>query len=352
MTYYSRDIEFLGSCLSKGVEGRQLWNESRAEQPSMLEALHRPLTLTMANHVKVSLQPPNLWLANLAGQDLSGYDLSDAFLSGANLQDAVLHDVDLSGAHLMVTNLRRANICRANLTRANLLDANLGDAVLSDASLSSAMLLRTNVEGAVIRDANIHGVSVWGLKGQTKEQKDLTITTVGEPLITVDDIEVGQFVYLLLHNPKIRNVIDALTSKVVLLLGNFSSERKPVLDSLRDALRGRNFSPVLFDFDQSSNQDISDTVTLLARLARFVIADLTEPRCVQQELSLIAPQVLVPIQPIIQAGHRPWAMFGDLRRRSRGLMNILEYTSTDDLLRRMPSKIIVPAESCRAQLLI
>src|SRR5215207_2029801 len=34
----------------------------------------------------------------------------------------------------------------------------------------------------------------------------------GEPEITVDNIEVAQFVYLLLHNEKIRDVIDTITS--------------------------------------------------------------------------------------------------------------------------------------------
>jgi uncharacterized protein YjbI with pentapeptide repeats len=251
----------------------------------------------------------------------------------------------------MVTDLERANLRGADLSRANLLDANLSYSELCDTSLSSATLLRTTVQGAIIRNANIHGVSVWGLKGQPLEQKDLTITTIGEPLITVDDIEVGQFVYLLIHNPKIKNIIDVLTSKIVLILGNFSSERKTVLDSLREALRSYNLSPILFDFDRSPNLDISDTITLLARMARFVIADLSSPKCVQQELSMIAGQVLVPIRPIIVSGQHPWAMFGDLQRRSRGLMPILEYADVNDLLRRIPDEIIAPAEVCRTQLL-
>ena len=39
-----------------------------------------------------------------------------------------------------------------------------------------------------------------------------------EPDITVDNIEVAQFVYLLLHNEKIRDVIDTIGKKGVLLL--------------------------------------------------------------------------------------------------------------------------------------
>ena len=39
---------------------------------------------------------------------------------------------------------------------------------------------------------------------------------------------------------KIREVIDTITSKVVLILGRFTGERKAVLDALRDELRKRD----------------------------------------------------------------------------------------------------------------
>jgi hypothetical protein len=46
----------------------------------------------------------------------------------------------------------------------------------------------------------------------------LAITSVDEPEITVDNIEVAQFIYFLLHNQKIRDVIDTIGKKRVLLL--------------------------------------------------------------------------------------------------------------------------------------
>ena len=36
----------------------------------------------------------------------------------------------------------------------------------------------------------------------------------------------------MLHNQKIRDVIDTITSKAVLILGRFTDERKAVLDAL------------------------------------------------------------------------------------------------------------------------
>jgi hypothetical protein len=48
--------------------------------------------------------------------------------------------------------------------------------------------------------------------------------------------EVVQFVYLLLHNEKIRNVIDTIGKKGVLLLGRFTEGRIAILERLREKL--------------------------------------------------------------------------------------------------------------------
>jgi hypothetical protein len=63
------------------------------------------------------------------------------------------------------------------------------------------------------------------------------VITPDEPAITVDNIEVAQFVYLMLNNQKVRDVINSITSKAVLILGRFTQERKPVLEALREELR-------------------------------------------------------------------------------------------------------------------
>ena len=61
--------------------------------------------------------------------------------------------------------------------------------------------------------------------------------------VTVDNIEVAQFVYLLLHNEKIRDVIDTVGKKGVLLLGRFTEGRIAVLAlPIHDDLRFRAFA--------------------------------------------------------------------------------------------------------------
>ena len=92
---------------------------------------------------------------------------------------------------------------------------------------------------ANLTGCRIYGMSAWDLNLEGVRQADLIITRRGQPEITVDNLEMAEFIYLLLNNERIRHVIDTITSKVVLILGRFTPERKAVLDALREELRER-----------------------------------------------------------------------------------------------------------------
>jgi Pentapeptide repeats (8 copies) len=174
--------------------------------------------------------------ANLSRAKFGGACLIDANLRGAVLTNAILCHADLGGG---------------DLSRAILTDANL-----SGAHLDRAILVETSVQGAILTGCRVYGVSAWDVKlSEDTKQQGLIITAKGEPEITTDDLEVAQFLYLMLHNDKLRRVIDTITSKVVLILGRFSTERKLVLDA-RPSL----------DFLASRSR---------RRMARFVIADIS-----------------------------------------------------------------------------
>jgi hypothetical protein len=243
--------------------------------------------------------------ADLSGADLSGADLTEANLSRVHFSRANLSWAHLNGANLYAADLRAANLSPADLGRANLGGANLNGANLNGANLQSATLVEADLTDADLTGCRIYGVSAWGLKLDGAKQQNLIITPRGEPnTITVDNIEVAQFIYLLLHNQKIRDVINTITSKTVLILGRFTDERKKVLDALRDELRKRNLLPILFDFPIPASRDVTETIKTLAGLARFVIADVTDATEVRVELhNIVRDFPSLPVQPILLRGH-------------------------------------------------
>jgi hypothetical protein len=87
------------------------------------------------------------------------------------------------------------------------------EADLSGASLQGALLLDTDLTDADLIGCRGHGVSAWRVKLERAKQQSLIITDKNEPEITVDNIEVAQFIYLMLNNEKVRDVIDTITSK-------------------------------------------------------------------------------------------------------------------------------------------
>jgi hypothetical protein len=312
----------------------------------------------------MDLRGVNLAGADLGGADLSGAILTNAHLSGADLSGANLSEAKLGGAYLrsaglIGANLRGASMIEANLSmaslkgaylseavldEANLIGANLSDADFSGARLERASLISADLKGADLTGCRIYGVSAWGLKlSEGTKQKNLVITSWYEPEITVDDIEVAQFIYLMLNNQKVRDVIDTITSKAVLILGRFTADRKTVLYALRDELRKRNYLPILFDFDVPATRDITETVSLLARMARFIIADLTDPSSIPKELEAIVPHLAVPVQPLLEGSSRPYAMFKDYWKYD-WVLPVYRYEGLEQLLATLAEKVIAPAE--------
>jgi len=258
--------------------------------------------------------------------------LSNANLSGTNLRGANLDGADLSNA-----NLSGADFSGANLSRADLSGANLGSAKLNRADLSYARLVDADITNADLTGCRIYGVSAWGLKltDETRQRNLIIIKANNEAEITVDNIEVAQFIYLLIHNQKIRNVIDTITSKVVLILGRFTDERKAVLDALRDELRKCDYLPILFDFDKPTSRNTDETITLLARMARFVIADISDAKSVLQELR---------VQPVIVASQEEPGMF-DFYRHFSWFLPVHRYDTPAQLLTELSDRVIKPSEA-------
>jgi hypothetical protein len=298
------------SILKQGVE---IWNNWRKENLNVVIDLS-----------KTSLKRRNLQKAVLHGADLSGTDFSESSLAWADLSEANLFEANLYVADLYQTDLRGAN--------------------LVDAILVGAQMILTKIEKAKVSGSSIYSINVWDTEGEFEEEHNLVITDRGNPVITVDDIEVAQFVYLLLNNQKIRNVSNTLTSKTVLILSRFSiPERKAILDAIGNKLREYNLLPIVFDFDRPTDKDFTETIKTLAGVCYFVIADITNPKSSPLELHATVPDYQIPFVPIIQEGESPFAMMAYLQTKYNWVLDMLSHKSIDDLIKALKPAIIDPA---------
>ncbi len=365
-------------------QGVNAWNTWREENPEKEVDLNEA-DLSVLDLHSINFNKANLNDANLYRTDLRKANISYAYLCGADLRDANLRWSDLNRTNLCWANLNRADFYQANLSLsdignaqlheanfyharlvkarlcgadlrtaclnaanlrgANLSGANLCEADLIQADLTFANLIEADLERSNLTGCRIFGISAWEVKLKGAIQKDLIITRQSQPIITVDNLEAAQFIYLLLFNEKIRHVIETITSKVVLILGRFTPERKAILDNIRDELRERDYLPVLFDFDGPASRDTRETISTLAHMARFIIADITDARSIPAELEIIVPQLpSVPVQPLILSSDYEYGLFEHIRRYP-WVLEPCRYENRKDLLKSLKEKVIATAEA-------
>lgn len=329
--------------------------------------------------------------------DFSGSKIQKTNLISANIRESLfcstlLDNVNLNKAHFERSLFREAKIINSELPLVKLNDSQILFTEIHNCNFKMSMLYNSifdncefencdfsntlftsgKLNNSCIRDTNltridfrntqltsdtftncnlskskIFGVSAWKLSLRDTIQEDLRISDAGEPKITIDNIEVAQFIYLLINNEKLRNIISTITSKVVLILGRFTPDRKPILNIIREELRHKNYLPVLFDFEKSPNRDITETVSTLALLSKFIIADITDPKSIPQELSQIVPNMpSLPVQPIILHGHSEYGMFEHFKPYP-WVLDIIEYKDDNDIKANVLDRII---DSCERKI--
>ena len=357
------------SMLQKDVKE---WNDWRESNPDI-----RP-DLDEADLEDACLSGANLSGANLNGANLDSADLQQAVINNAQMIGASFEEADLCestmnytdasstifiNADLTKANLKGSWFCEADMSHAILTDAkmpwtdlmktNLSEAILWKADLSNASLVGTNLNNADLTDSRVYGCSVWDVKVDGTLQQGLIITPKDKQKVTIDNLKVAQFIYLMLDNPEIRGIIDTITTKTVLILGRFTKKRIEVLNAIADKIRNLNLVPIIFDFQKSQDQDIIETIITLAGMSKFVIADVTDARVVADELRSFAPDFAIPVIPLFQPSKNepePYASLYTLYKKYEWVFEPITYNNKKDLINNFEKQVIKPAETMRLKL--
>ena len=312
----------------------------------------RGARLGHANLLGASLRESDLHRADLRGAQLGGADLNGSHCFSADFRGADLRAASISRAVFMGADLTGAKLTGCDAVGAILTVANLDETDFRDANLTMASLVAASVEGATFSGARVYGASTWDLRGMPRHQRDLIVTPQSEADVTVDSLGVAQFVFLLSREATLGEVVDTLTSKVVLLLGRFSAERKLVLDALRSELRRLNLTPIIFDSAKPTTRGYGETVTLLARLARYLVVDLTDATEVRSELMQIVPAMpRLPVQPLLLSGAAPYETFATDIDPYPWVLPIHRYESPETLAAELEERVLQPLAKARTRLL-
>jgi len=352
-----QDLEQLRSAFEQGDSS--IWHSWRRRNR------HRSIDLSGVDLGQADLRHVDLRSVRLVAADFSGANANarTCEMRGTDLRRASLWHIDLSYADLAKADLRKAELVNATVNEADLRGANLRGADLERAQLNGV-----DFRGAKLRGAKVAGASVWDITTDSAtEQEGLVVRAYppgsgdpnawagtrpppSYPHLTVDDIEVAHFVGVMLCSNKIARILEASTNRTVLLLGRFTPARRRILDTLRERLLEIGYAPLVFDFPRVPDRDLIETITMLAGLSKFVIADVTAPRSTPLESQAIVPDLAVPFVPIIREGERPFSMLADLQRKYDWVMPTLTYRDGNELARHLERGIVAPALATLARL--
>ena len=325
--------------------------EADLSNANLQDADFRKATLEGVTFSGSSLIGANLYEADLSGLDIRRAVLRGAILKGAKLRDANLiraeidytnlSGCDLRGAKLIRASLRNSDLREADFSEADLGEADLSNADLRGAKLCSSRLVESNLTRAnLIRSdltgCKVYGVSVWDTRiGKRTKMRDLVISKDEQPLITVYDIEIAHFIYMILENTKVKNVIDTLRTKAILILGAFDDESMPIFTILKEAIRGYGYLPLLFDFEAPETQEYMETVRTMALLSSFVIVDLSSRSGQLHELASLVRDTYIPFATIARDGTKITAMQGEFRHCYWYKEKYFSYSS-ENAVKRIP----------------
>jgi uncharacterized protein YjbI with pentapeptide repeats len=255
---------------------------------------------------------------NFSGMNLSGVSIHSAFAEGLNLRNSVFEDSHLEEGDFSRANFSGATFRNTKFNKTILTGANFDGATFVNCNLNRVNLVGASFHVEEITETIVYGISAWDLQTsdgmkQSKLVIEKTYELYSELLqrgvvpMTVDDIQLAQFIYYLSNHKRMREALNILNEKGVLLLGRFKDGGLERLYSMRGWFQEKGYMAMIFDFARPDNLSLTETVVTMAGLSKFVVVDLSGSS-VPAELQAILGQIK---KPVLAFGD-PYALFPDL----------------------------------------
>ncbi len=276
-----------------------------------------------------------------------GLDIYKAFAEGMTISNSSFENVLFEEGDFSRVDFSHCTFINTKFNKTILTDSNFSGATFINCNLNRVNLTNADFTVKEIKETVIYGVSLWDIKiSEESLQSKLVIEKTydlysdiiaeGRIPMMVEDIELAQFIYYLSDHKKLRDTLNILNNRGVLLLGRFKNGGLERLYKLREWFTKRNYLPMIFDFDRPNSLDYTETIVTMSGLSKLVIADLSGDS-VPQELHAILSTFIKPV--VVYYDTQPYSMIKDLKRKNRYFHDIKFNGEDDDLLKKLPDKI-------------
>lgn|GEM_PF-325461 len=235
--------------------------------------------LSYANLSRANLSKANLRKANLSQADLSKVYFSkgkaeETIFTEANLEKANLYESNLVQAELTDANLSGAVMYKANISRADLEGASLINANLNLTNLQGATLNRTKLEGSKLTGSSVSGVSIHQVEHSNSEQLDLVLSQSDGVLVKCDGLETARI--LESHLKQTGDSSAVKPSDMVVLIGNFTGDRKVIRGRILEEIRKESLNPLQLECLSKPEAEFRSKLSRLAEIVDWLIFDATQ----------------------------------------------------------------------------
>jgi uncharacterized protein YjbI with pentapeptide repeats len=354
-----RSCKFVEANLSKADLGMAHIEQSEFRAAKMKQVVAHGATLVDSDFSSADMSDSELVDCDIARCILSTATLSKSRVDRSRWTQCTLHGVDASnvsanGAQFDDCNFRRAVLdgliaCnvqfkRGSLAQTNLIASRWDSAVLDGVRMEYALLCKAKLTDTRIVDCHVFGISCWGTDFSRCIQQSIRAYATGSYSIHVNSIEYSFFLYQCMENRHFKTLFESTTDKLVLILGRFSEDAVSGVEALRSAVTRCGLIPVVFDFEKPDAHDLTEVVLSLALLSRFIVVDLSDPKCTPHEIASMAPHINRPVASVIRSGQRPYAMFSDMSDRYRWVLPPVSYNSLAEISRIVEEQVIPSCE--------
>ncbi|MBW1298118.1 pentapeptide repeat-containing protein [Aquimarina litoralis] len=219
---------------------------------------------------------------------------------------------------------------------------------IESVDFEGSSFVKTTFSACNLSNSKFYGTNVWDITiDNTTKQNNLIIHDTRGLLtnrIIVCDIEVAHIINLLCSNDKFSNLTSESQSKFILILGRFGVNKEN-LEKLKDKIiQDTNYSPIVFDWNNDkSNLDFIETIVFLSGFAKFIVADISNPKSVPAELQAILSNIMLPVFPIMHESDSEYAVFTSIKKY-QWVYNLIVYDNFEKIIDKFEKAILYPAE--------